>query len=87
MPPVAAPWPTADRTTSTHGCPTVRPPTGAPPDTSCAGRIAKYGGYRTKHLILEIYDAMAHATATGGDYQTILSPAPGHGPRHPTRKA
>jgi N-6 DNA Methylase len=47
---------------------------------------AKYGAYRTKDQILEIYDAMARATASGTEYQTILSPAPGHGARHPARK-
>jgi hypothetical protein len=47
--------------------------------------VAQYGTFRTKDLILEIYDAMAEATGTGKPYQTILDPPPGHGPRHPPR--
>jgi hypothetical protein len=46
---------------------------------------AAYGEYRTKRLILEIYDAMAKAFETGDPYQTILDPPPGQGPRHPAR--
>jgi hypothetical protein len=46
---------------------------------------AKYGEYRTKWLILEVYDRMAEAIRTGEPYQTILYPPPGHGPRHPAR--
>lgn len=42
----------------------------------------RYGEYRTKRLILEIYDAMRHAIETGVPYQTILNPPPGQGPRH-----
>ena len=42
----------------------------------------KYGTFRTKNLILEIYDAMAEAARTGKPYQTILDPVPGKGPRH-----
>lgn len=38
---------------------------------------AKYGSYRTKELILDIYDAMAEAIRTGKPYQTILDPPPG----------
>ena len=40
----------------------------------------RYGEYRTKRLILEIYDAMAKAIKTGEPYQTILDPPPGQGP-------
>jgi hypothetical protein len=36
----------------------------------------KYGEYRTKHVILEIYNSMAEATRTGIPYQTRLSPPP-----------
>ena len=32
----------------------------------------KYNEYRTKRVILEIYDAMAEAVETGTSYQTIL---------------
>jgi hypothetical protein len=42
----------------------------------------RYGAYRTKEMILEIYDAMAEAARTGKPYQTILDPPPGQGPRH-----
>lgn len=45
------------------------------------------GEFRTKRLILERYDAMAEAIRTGTDYQTVLDPPPGHGPRHPERPA
>lgn len=45
---------------------------------------ARYGGYRTKDLILTAYDQMAASgVATGGTYTSPLSPAPGRGPRHP----
>jgi hypothetical protein len=40
------------------------------------------GSFRTKELILEIYDAMAEAARTSKPYQTILDPPPGQGPRH-----
>ncbi len=45
----------------------------------------RYGSFRTKELILEVYYAMAGAIRTGVPYQTILDPPPGHGPRHPKR--
>jgi hypothetical protein len=35
-----------------------------------------YGEYRTKRLILEIYDEMAGAMTTGQPYQTRLDPPP-----------
>jgi hypothetical protein len=44
---------------------------------------AAYGEYRTKRLILEIYDAMAEAIRTGVPNQSVLDPEPGRGPRHP----
>jgi hypothetical protein len=37
----------------------------------------KWGEYRTKGVILEIYDAMAEAMRTGRAYQTLLDPPPG----------
>jgi hypothetical protein len=48
---------------------------------------AAYGEYRTKRVILEIYDAMAEAERTGVPYQTRLDPPPAD-PRatHPPRK-
>jgi hypothetical protein len=45
----------------------------------------RYGTFRTKELILEIFNAMAEAIRTGEPYQTTLDPPPGHGPRHPAR--
>jgi hypothetical protein len=47
--------------------------------------IGRYGSFRTKELILQVYDAMAEAERTGRPYETILDPPPGHGPRHPAR--
>ncbi len=46
-----------------------------------------HGEYRTKRVILEIYDAMAEAMRTGKPYQTRLDPPPAD-PRvaHPPRK-
>ncbi|MFD9975909.1 Eco57I restriction-modification methylase domain-containing protein [Streptomyces sp. NPDC059017] len=43
----------------------------------------RYGTFRTKSLVLDIYDRMAEAQRTGTPYQTPLDPPPGHGPRHP----
>jgi len=37
-----------------------------------------YGEYRTKRLILEAFDAMSIAAATGVPYKTILDPPPAH---------
>ena len=47
---------------------------------------AAYGEYRTKRVILEIYDALAEAERTGVPYQTRLNPPPAD-PRvaHPAR--
>lgn len=42
----------------------------------------RYGFFRTKELILQVYDAMAEAARTGRPYQAILHPPPGQGPRH-----
>ncbi len=48
-----------------------------------------YGTYRTKDLILEIYDRMAKAGVSldtplidGENFTSTLTPPPGHGPRH-----
>jgi hypothetical protein len=35
-----------------------------------------HGEYRTKRVILEIYDAMQRAIETGHPYQTLLDPQP-----------
>ncbi len=37
---------------------------------------AAHGEFRTKRVILEIYDAMAEAARTGTRYQTRLDPPP-----------
>lgn len=46
----------------------------------------RYGTYRTKERILEVYDAMQQAIRTGQPYQTLLDPPPAD-PRvaHPPR--
>ncbi len=38
-----------------------------------------HGEYRTKRVILDIYDAMQHAVETGTPYHTHLDPPPAHG--------
>ncbi len=38
--------------------------------------LRQYDEYRTKRVILEIYDAMAEAIRTGRPYQTRLDPPP-----------
>ncbi|WP_406407696.1 Eco57I restriction-modification methylase domain-containing protein [Streptomyces sp. NBC_01643] len=50
----------------------------------------KYGSYRTKELILDLYDRMAaagvsrdHPLVDGENFTTALTPPPGQGPRHP----
>lgn len=45
--------------------------------------LEAHGEFRTKRLILEIFDAIQAAIDTGSEYQTILDPPPGEGPRHP----
>ena len=52
--------------------------------------IAKYGRYRTKELVLAEYERMARAGVNldvplvdGENYTSMLTPPPGHGPRHP----
>ena len=48
---------------------------------------AVYGEYRTKRVILEIYDAMADAMRTGEPYRTRLDPPPADPScRHPKKK-
>ncbi|ETD31759.1 hypothetical protein [Williamsia sp. D3] len=44
-----------------------------------------HGEYRTKRVILEVFDAMQRATDTGVAYQSVLDPAPSLGRRHPLR--
>ena len=38
--------------------------------------VRQFGEYRTKRVILEVYDAMARAAATGEPYRTLLDPPP-----------
>jgi hypothetical protein len=42
----------------------------------------QHGEYRTKRLILDVYDRMAVAIAGGELFDTVLDPPPGHGPTH-----
>ena len=44
-----------------------------------------HGEFRTKRLIMEIYDAMADAAARGTIWQSPLDPPAGSGPRNPAR--
>jgi hypothetical protein len=37
---------------------------------------AQCGEYRTKRLVLEVYDAMQQAMDTGRPYRTLLDPPP-----------
>ncbi|MCP3822290.1 N-6 DNA methylase [Streptomyces sp. A3M-1-3] len=53
---------------------------------------AKYGSYRTKERLLDLYDRMAAAGVSletplvdGENFTSILTPSPGHGPRHPAQ--
>ncbi|NPD06526.1 N-6 DNA methylase [Nocardioides sp. zg-1308] len=43
------------------------------------------GEYRTKRLVLDAYNALAGAAATGVPFASPLDPPPGDGPRHPER--
>jgi len=42
----------------------------------CKHDIKTHGEYRTKRVILEIYDAMAEAMRLGKSYRTRLDPPP-----------
>ncbi|MFD9223106.1 Eco57I restriction-modification methylase domain-containing protein [Streptomyces sp. NPDC060064] len=44
---------------------------------------AVHGTYRTRDLVLDVYDRLVEAQLTGVEYQSALAPPPGHGPRHP----
>ena len=47
---------------------------------------AAHGEYRTKRVILDIYDAMQQVIETGQPYQTLLDPPPADpGAAHPPR--
>ncbi|MBI1893981.1 MAG: hypothetical protein HYS14_07720 [Candidatus Rokubacteria bacterium] len=43
----------------------------------CRTDAQRYGEYRTKRVILDIYDAMQSAIETGQPYKTLLDPTPG----------
>lgn len=45
--------------------------------------LAAHGEFRTKRVILGVFDAMQLAIETGESYRTILDPPPGEGSRHP----
>ncbi len=48
--------------------------------------VKEYGEYRTKRVILEIYDEMRRAMETGVSYETRLAPPPADaGVRHAGR--
>ena len=48
----------------------------------------RHGEYRTKRVILDVYDAMQEARASGRPYRTRLDPPPGDARcRHPPREA
>ncbi|MGH9223381.1 MAG: Eco57I restriction-modification methylase domain-containing protein, partial [Acidimicrobiales bacterium] len=46
---------------------------------------SRHGEHRTWRLVMEAYDAIAKATASGEPFRSTLNPPPGHGPRHPPR--
>lgn len=48
--------------------------------------VAEHGEYRTKLAILDIYDRMQEAIDSGNEYQTVLDPPPGEGPRHSAKE-
>lgn len=54
---------------------------------------AKFGSYRTKELVLDLYDRMATAglsldtPLTDSTFTSDLTPPPGRGPRHPAQGA
>ncbi|MFN0085843.1 MAG: Eco57I restriction-modification methylase domain-containing protein, partial [Blastocatellia bacterium] len=47
--------------------------------------VKAHGEYRTKRVIMEIYDAMTEAIATGAPYRTRLEPPPANGWTPPAR--
>lgn len=46
---------------------------------------ARHGEHRTWRLVMEAFDSMAKAIASGEPFRSTLDPPPGHGPRHPAR--
>lgn len=49
----------------------------------CETEQRERGEYRTKRLVLDAFDAMSEAAASGKTFVSTLVPAPGSGPRHP----
>ena len=49
--------------------------------------LRDHNEFRTKRLILEIWDAMAGAASRGTTFTSSLAPAAGYGPRHSPRNA
>lgn len=50
--------------------------------------LQRHGEYRTKRVVLDVYDALQEARATGRPYRTRLDPPPGDARcRHPPREA
>lgn len=47
----------------------------------------EFGEFRTRRLILEVFDAIQNAKDNGVCYESALMPPPGHGPRHPAKEA
>lgn len=45
-----------------------------------------HGEFRTKRLVLTVYDAMTAAAESGVPFVSPLDPQPGDGPRHPERQ-
>ena len=49
--------------------------------------VKAHGSYRTKDLILSVYDRLAEAAASGTPYETLLDPPPAHpAAAHPPRE-
>ncbi len=46
---------------------------------------ARHGEHRTRRLVMEAYDGIAKAIASGELFRSTLDPPPGHGPRHAVR--
>ncbi len=46
--------------------------------------VDQFGEFRTKRLVLGVYDAMQQAIDSGVPYESPLDPPPGDGPRHPS---
>lgn len=47
--------------------------------------MKKYGEERTRRLVLDAYERLGEAIASGTPFISALDPVPGEGPRHPPR--